>query len=512
MLGGVCGGRKQENENESESISMTSLPRTTDEINIPSGNGFIPHEEAAAEAEQGRKNRIFLTQPADDDGFAQCFKALHGNQFVFTPERGWVHRSENGTHWVHRGADASLVLMLVKMMRERSSIANMAAANDELNASRYDEIIKKALPNNNRVTAIKSMLQSLLFGTLEDFDNNPDELNCKNCVVNLRTGKLTPHSPEQKFTYCIPVDYKPNADHSQWASWLTDTVGEANADYLRLAVGYSLTGHTWEEILFYLFGPTRSGKGTFTETINCMLGDSLSTEVSFGMFTSERGGDNQNFDLAPLKPCRVVLASESEKNERFNGPMVKSITGGNKIYCAFKHKEHFNYRPQFKIWLSSNLPVNADPDDDAVWGRVRVITFPNSHLGKENKSLKDEMKSQANLEGVLAWAVEGAIDWYKLRKNGGLPELDSNAQVKQQQRDELDEVQNWIDECCVDAPFTAFKPLYQSYERWCDENGVSAKHKRGLTQALRRKGYTDERKTVNGKQVRGISGLGIRQI
>ena len=31
----------------------------------------------------------------------------------------------------------------------------------------------------------------------------------------------------------------------------------------------------------------------------------------------------------------------------------------------------------------SNHPVNGDPEDDALWARVRVIEFPNSFLGME---------------------------------------------------------------------------------------------------------------------------------
>lgn len=112
-------------------------------------------------------------------------------------------------------------------------------------------------------------------------------------------------------------------------------------DWLQMAVGYSLTGHTREEVLFYLYGPPRSGKGTLTEMILALLGSPLAKEVNFATFTAQRSGDSQNFDLAPLKPCRTVLASESNAYERFNKAKVKMLTGGNEVYCAFKHQTHF---------------------------------------------------------------------------------------------------------------------------------------------------------------------------
>ena len=91
---------------------------------------------------------------------------------------------------------------------------------------------------------------------------------------------------------------------------------------------------------------------------------------------------------------------------------------GDWVRCAFKHRDHFEYRPQFKIWLVSNHPVNADVDDDAAWYRLKVIEFPNSFVGREDKTLKERMKSPENLKAVLAWAIQGAIMWYGLGAQG----------------------------------------------------------------------------------------------
>ena len=258
----------------------------------------------------------------------------------------------------------------------------------------------------------------------------------------------------------------------------------------------------------YLFGPPRAGKGAFTETLLALLGSPLAKEINFATFTAQRTGDSQNFDLAPLKPCRLVAASESNAYERFNEAKVKAITGGNEIYCAFKHKTHFGYRPQFKVWLSSNQPVNADPDDEAVWGRIRMIEFPHSHLGAEDKMLKQRLRSKAVLEGVLAWAVVGAMRWYALGSTG-LSEPATSVAIKAQQREQLDAVGMWIEEKCAlgSHHFTASSELYQSYEAWCKANGVESKRQKGFTMALQRKGHRYERLWREGKAVRGFYGL-----
>lgn len=259
--------------------------------------------------------------------------------------------------------------------------------------------------------------------------------------------------------------------------------------------------------MFYLYGPPRSGKGTFTETLLDMLGDPLGNVISFHVLTAQREVDSQNFALAPLHSSRFVAASESNAYERFNEAKVKLITGGDKIQVAFKHKTPFFYRPRYKIWLSSNQPVNADPDDDAVWGRIRVVEFLHSYLGKEDKGLKYDMRSPAILEGVLAWAVEGAMKWFALGRQG-LPELERGKRLKAGQRAELDNVQAWLDETCTAADtFTAYASLYLSYQEWCKNRGVEPKKQKGFSQSLLAKGYQNKLAKLDGKMIRGFTGL-----
>jgi putative DNA primase/helicase len=298
------------------------------------------------------------------------------------------------------------------------------------------------------------------------------------------------------------------ADQSTWVDWLKSVVDDQTVDYLQLAVGYSLTGRTSEEVLFYLFGPPRSGKGVFLETLLALLGRPIAQEVQFSTFTAQRIGDTQNFDLAPLKPCRFVAASESNAYERFNEAKVKSITGGSEVYCAHKHRDFFGYRPQYKIWLSSNQEVNADPDDDAVWSRIRVVEFPNSHLGSEDKELKSRLRSDEALAGLLAWAVAGAVRWYSMLPKG-LPELASSAATKAAHRELVDNVAAWLSENTTTGDYSTVAALYSDYSSWCDDNGVSPKQQKSFTIALQRKGYGYGIRKQNGKTVRCFDGIAI---
>lgn len=464
---------------------------------------LITPEQAITEKYESDLTKFLLSAGAHDEGNAQCVHYMYKGKFAYNDANGWM--AYDGKKWTRDGAEAILDRCIIKMFEAR-----LRAVVNSKQMDRYGHIIKKSVPNSSAISGVKALLTSLSYTSVNEFDNEPDKLNCLNGVVDLHTGKITPHSPEQKFTHCTSVGYYPNADQLVWKNWLIETVGQDAADYLQLAVGYSATGHTREEVLFYLFGPPRSGKGTFTETLIELFTKPLATEVNFSTFTAQRTGDSQNFDLAPLKPCRFVAASESNAYERFNEAKVKALTGGNEIYCAFKHKTHFGYKPQFKIWLSSNQPVNADPDDDATWGRIRVIEFGKSNLGKEDKSLKHRMKSKEVLEGVLAWVIEGAMRWYDLG-SVGLPEMETSKDIKSKQRSELDNVQAWINECCVvgNNLFVSNTMLYTSYEKWCRDNGVEPKKQNSLSKSLVKKGFANKSAKVDSKVVRGFSGFGL---
>lgn len=431
-----------------------------------------------------------VTESPDDEGNAQCLSRLYTGQFHYCEEIGWL--SYDGRYWHREKADARLERAIVDTLKKRRTAA---VAHDK------EKIITAAKPNAGNVRNCKTLFRSLVTVSISEFDNNPDLLNCANGVLNLRTGQLATHSPHYKFTYCLNIDYDPQADDSEWAEWLYNALrpeGETDdgcylnlAVWVQMAVGYSLTGHTYEQCLFFLQGPTRGGKGIFQQTLLKLLGNPLSSAVDFDTFTAKRSGDNQNFDLAPLKACRLITASESNRSNLLNAKQVKAITGNDPIYCAFKRKDFFNYTPQFKIWLASNFKVMADANDDALWGRLRIITFPNSYLGREDFGLANRLHS--NMAGILKWAVDGAKEWYRVHDaNTGLGHPQIIDQTTQIHRDENDTVKQFIADCCImgNEQYTVGTQFTKAYKQWCEENDFIPLGGRRLGDAMRKKGFT----------------------
>ena len=472
---------------------------------------YPPGAVPATEAPAGSPTESVLTRAdASDEGNARCVVALYPNEFLWVEAFGWM--GHHKTHWARELAEARLDRAIVDTLQRRRLAA--------VEADR-EGIVKTTRATATNVRNAKYLVQSLIPAHVADFDSFPNLLNCKNGVLDLRTGRLVGHQPGQRFTYCLPIEYDPEADYTEWKALLLEwTGGEAQVvDFLQAAIGYTLTGHTSEECLFYLHGPTRSGKGTFAETLLAMMGkEPLATGVDFSTFTMDRSHDSQNFDLAGLKPCRLVMASESSKYSSLNAARVKSLTGGDEVRCAFKRKDHFTYRPQFKVWLLSNYPPKADVDDDAIWYRLKTINFPNTYEGREDKTLKARLRQPESLQGILTWATIGAVRWANNPGTGlRIPQQIKDA--TNQARRDLDYVAEWIEECLeiVDPAtgnpqnhFVSNSAIYLSYSNWCKENGVEPKHKRSLSMELKRKGLdAGQQKKVNGIKYRGCFGIKI---
>lgn len=446
---------------------------------------------------QSAKGSYLLKEAGDHNGHAETLKIKYKNKFLYTSAYGWLNYT--GAFWNY--SDARLTF-------EKAAIETLKARRKEAVDKGFEKLVTTSRVTSGQIFGIEHVSRNKFYRDVEEFDKGADFLNCQNGLLDLRTGHIQSHNHSQLYTYCIPVDYNPNVDKTIWLDFLSSVVpDEETIMYLKRMLGYSLTGHTREEILVYMYGPTRSGKGTFTETILRMLGRPLSTETDFETFTAKRYGDTQNFDLAGLKPCRFVAASESNKYGTLNPAKIKAATGGNYIRCAFKRKDLFTYKPQFKIWLSSNHPVNVDVDDDAAWARIRVVPFPNSFLGKENKKLKQDIMRPVNLEAVLAWAVEGAIEWYR----DGLIDPDVVKNATKKQRVELDYIAQFMEEDYKitndSSDFVKNNDLYQAYIWWCQQNGYTPKKARGLGRSLSEKGYVQSSKRIGLKVFRGISGI-----
>lgn len=446
--------------------------------------------------------------PATDYGNALCVNALFGASFAYVDNWGLLYY--NGVHWKREGDKKSVLRdSVVQMMGLRAKVA-YTTSQDDPDEKRKKDLQKAVGTSNGKINAVIESFTALtdVQRDIAFFNRCKHLLNVQNGVVNLKTGELLPHSPDYGFTWVCPIDYNPEASTEQWVQYLLQTVQSYPQvkNYLQMAVGYTLTGETKEEKLFYLFGPTRSGKSTFLEVLGKMLGQGIAKSTSFTTFTKSRNGNDQGFDLAPLHAARFISASEGESQAKMNESVIKTITGNDEMSAAFKGKDYFNFRPNWKIWVASNYQPDGSVTDSAFWYRISLIVFPNSFAGKEDKGLKDSLVTKANLEGVLAWAVQGAVKWYQTKQGLCTPEVFQAALDKA--RHSKDQVQQWLDANCIvdkgnEKIYMTVKDVNEHFANWCLDSGIDGWKNNTVTRILDEKGFTVKNKKL---QMVGLDG------
>lgn len=326
--------------------------------------------------------------------------------------------------------------------------------------------------SRSRIDNMASICKSLkgVPATPKDFDVQPNLLNLRNGTMDLKTGEIRPHSKADYLTRLIDIPYTKEAECPIWIEFLLRCMDgdEALVDFLWRALGYSLTGDTSAQCFFFLHGSQgNNGKSTFIETILSILGD-YAMQTPTETLMARKGDPGISNDVARLKEARFVAAPETEDGSRLNEGLIKRLTGGDTITARYLHQEFFEFKPQFKIWMTGNHKPVVRGTDDAIWRRVTLIPFqvviPES---ERDPDLKEKL--YAEREGILGWMVDGCLEWRKR----GLRKPDSIAEAVTHYRSEMDTLGAFLDECTTKTISGEVKSgtLYAKYQEWCKASG-----------------------------------------
>jgi putative DNA primase/helicase len=406
-----------------------------------------------------------LCEKRNDLGNGAWFVHLYGDRVRYNRnQQVWLFW--DGKRWrADRGTDAEKYAK-----RAVHEMLRRGAATHDDDLAQYALKCGSVKARDNMLTMARSE-DAVDFGQV-DFDADMWLLNVNNGTIDLRTGALRPHDPDDLITTLIPVDYDPAARSELWERTLSQVFEgrEETVRYFQRATGYSLTGDVRHECFFLLYGEGRNGKGTVVETLQHLLKEYRRT-TQFETFLKKRFTGGINNEFADLAGARVVVASESEDGRSFSAGVIKNLTGGDEVTTRFLYQNLFTYKPAFKIWLITNFKPGVSADDLAFWERCKVIPFKHTFAaGERNETLKTQLSAVREQQGILAWAVRGCLDWQS-QGLGSCPDVEESTKAY---RDENDHFAQWLAVACVTGPdkTAATGDLLASYVEWCAANGI----------------------------------------
>ena len=337
--------------------------------------------------------------------------------------------------------------------------------------------------------------------TPEDLDCDGWLLNVDNGTLDLRTGKLKAHQRKDLITKLAPVTYEPGTESPTFRKFIERILpSEALRTFVKRAVGYSLTGNASERAFLILHGSGKNGKSTLLEAIQAMLGDYAMTTPVETLLLKPAGGIPN--DIARLKGARFVSASENERGRKLAEALVKAMTGKDTISARFMRGEFFDFRPTHKLWLATNHKPEIAGTDPAIWDRIKLVPFDvRIPEDEQDKHLDEKLESEHS--GILAWAVEGCLEW----QSDGLTEPDEVRAATEGYKAEMDPLARFIEECCVlRADLRAStRDLVNAYRAWAWENGEQEVTWKEVTSRFKNYGCEPSRT----KTERGWAGIGL---
>ena len=420
---------------------------------------------------------------------ARALVRQHGQHLRYCyPWKSWLVWT--GTHW-KRDTSGRV------MSAAKGTIKKLACEVEALDDSTAAKVLLVHIQTSLATAKLKAMVESAQSEPdipiqPEALDADPWLLNCTNGTLDLHTGTLQPHRPDDLLTKCLSIHFDAHAPCPTWKRFLWRIMGGTTLEedteemstseleqrqaaddraqrlvaFLQRAIGYSLTGDTREQCLFVLHGSGANGKSTFLEVLQALLGDYAQSTPSASLLAKSRPDGIPN-DIGRLRGARLVTAVEIGEGKRLNEELVKRLTGQDTLTARFLHAEFFDFRAEFKIFIACNHLPTIKGTDHAIWRRIRLIPFEVTIPDTEqDKNLATKLR--AELPGILRWAVEGCLNW----QQEGLGPPAEVQEATANYRASMDNLGEFLEDMCLigDAYRTKPSTLYTAYQHWCSEN------------------------------------------
>ncbi|MDX2590967.1 phage/plasmid primase, P4 family [Streptomyces sp. WI03-4A] len=375
-----------------------------------------------------------------------------------------------------------------------------------------ETVAAKSFLNTTGIDSILTELKSVpsVHVAAHAFDSATHLLTFRNGTVDLRTGQLRPHNPADMMTYSLDIDYRPEATAPRWEKFLAEVFPD-NPElpaYMRRMVGYGITGDVSEQAFAVLWGKGANGKSVFTDTLTSVFRNVTRT-TGFATFEEKANGGIPN-DIAALRGSRLVMASEGEAGKPMSEATLKRATGKEMMQARFLRKEFFEFKPQFLIMLATNHKPRFKGQDEGLWRRVKLIPFTRWFAPHE-RDYELDRKLLAESEGIAAWAVRGAVEWYAR----GLGEPSSITEATQEYRATSDALAGFYS---ADPSVSAVlvkdarsvmngTDAFSAYLDWCEAENLPMKERwtrRGFYSAMEERGVY--KKATN----KGVGLVGVR--
>ena len=212
-----------------------------------------------------------------DLGNAELFAAQHGGKIRHNWSTGqWLYY--DGIRWnpnIGKAAAQRLAFNTARSILEKAT--KVSDTQQRKDITKWSFSSESAFKTRAMLDLAKALKPIECYS--EDFDKDQFLLNLENGTLDLRTGELQDHNPDDMITKLAPVEWNGEVsslnDNELWLKCLTTWMdGDERAiDYLKRLGGMCLTGSNTSRVFPIFHGSGKNGKNTFLDTLGKLMGD-----------------------------------------------------------------------------------------------------------------------------------------------------------------------------------------------------------------------------------------------
>ena len=333
------------------------------------------------------------------------------------------------------------------------------------------EAALKKYEGRSKIMNTLSLAAPRLARSIEEFDGEHMVFAAKDTWVDLEIGKPIEPSPAKHISLQSQVAYDATASCPHFLQFVDQIFcgDQALVEFVQRAVGYSLSGSTTEQCFFILNGDGANGKSTFVNILAKLMGGYAKAAPEQTLLANQRSGVGD--DLVYLSGSRFISVSELDQGQALAEAKIKRITGGDEVTGRALFGTYHRQKMIGKIYLATNSLPEVKGRDHGIFRRLQIIPF-NRTFAPDEQDGTLPAKLEAELSGILNWAIEGCLKW----QLEGLAPPRIVLEQREHYRRELDTVQKFFDAELVvknDGKIGSSE-LFQNYRDWCRRMGHTA--------------------------------------
>ncbi len=441
-----------------------------------------------------KNNNAFSTavefqQAINSPQLAEQFVKDHKNEVRYIVDLdAW--RIFDGHRWVETKSLIELRHLLNRSIYKYRE-EHFPRCTDDMQKIAFQRFINKCLRASgaNQILADANLFYEIQVYSTE-FDQKPTLLTVPNGTIDLKTSEWQKQSnPTNYITHMVATPYKPKAKCVEFKKFMVSIAdgSEDLAEYILFILAYSLTGLCIEQKIYIFFGAGANGKSVALEVLREVIGSELIVHVDSK--TLVKNGRTIREDIARFDGARLATCSEIGAKDTLDEPLVKGLTGGDKVTGRSLYQNSKEFFNQAKIVLSSNFLPEIEGSDRGIERRLEVIPFNRTFTegGGMDKNIKSKLMEEK--EGILALLIETVKRYFE---EGMTPPVEVQ-QATAEYIQTGNSVKQFNKECCIPTTNrkeeSALSVVYPIYVKYCQENGLQASPNNEFTKRMNLLGH-----------------------